>query len=42
LSAAISAKHKIVPRQVNVGELPEALRKDGVSFDPTDREQQNL
>jgi len=42
VAAAISAKHKIVPRQVNVGELREALRKDGVSFDPTDREQQNL
>ena len=42
VAAAISAKQRIVPREVNVRELQDALRADGVDLDVKDRDQQNL
>ncbi len=42
LAAALSAKKGIMPREVNVREVQDALRADGVSFDVTDREQTGL
>jgi hypothetical protein len=42
LAAAISAKKSIVPRELDVREFREALQADGVSFQPTDRDQREL
>jgi hypothetical protein len=42
LAAAISAKKGIVPREVNIRELRDALQADGVNFQPNDRDQKNL
>ncbi|MCY2955223.1 MAG: FAD-dependent oxidoreductase [Planctomycetota bacterium] len=42
LAAAISAKKGIVPREVNLRELRDALQADGVNFQPNDRDQKNL
>jgi succinate dehydrogenase/fumarate reductase flavoprotein subunit len=42
LAAAISAKKGITPRQINVGDLQDALRADGVDLEMKDREQKGL
>jgi hypothetical protein len=42
VAASIAANKTIAPREVNVRELRDALRADGVSFDVQDREQPNL
>jgi hypothetical protein len=42
VAAAISAKQGIMPREINVRELQDALRSDGVDLDPKDREQAEL
>jgi succinate dehydrogenase/fumarate reductase flavoprotein subunit len=42
LAAAISAKKGIMPREVNVGELQDALRADGVNLEMKGREQKEL
>ena len=42
LAAALAAGKGIMPREVNVRELQDALRTDGVSFDVRDRDQTNL
>jgi len=42
VAAALAAKKKITPREINVRELQEVLRADGVNFDVADREQTNL
>jgi len=42
VAAAISAKKRIVPRELLVREVQEALRADGVDLDVKDREQKNL
>ena len=42
VAAAISAKRRIMPRELPVRELQEALRADGVDFDVKDRDQKNL
>ena len=42
IAAALSVKHGIMPREVNVRELRDVLRADGVNFDVADREQKGL
>jgi len=42
VAAAISAKKRIVPRELNVRELQDALRADGVDLVVKDRDQKNL
>jgi ribulose 1,5-bisphosphate synthetase/thiazole synthase len=42
LAAALCAKKGIMPREIKVNELQDALRVDGVSFDVTDRDQAGL
>jgi ribulose 1,5-bisphosphate synthetase/thiazole synthase len=42
VAAAIAAKKRIVPREVNGRELQDALRADGVDLDLKDRNQKNL
>lgn len=42
VAAAISAEKRIMPRELSVREVQEALRADGVDLDVKDRDQQNL
>jgi hypothetical protein len=42
LAAAISAKKGITPREINIGDLQDALRADGVDLEMKDREQKGL
>ncbi len=42
VAAAITAKKGIMPREINIRELQDALRSDGVDLDPKDREQKEL
>ena len=42
LAAAIAVKKGIMPREINVAELQDALRADGVDLDMKDREQKEL
>jgi len=42
LAAAMAAKKGCLPRELNVKELQDALRADGVAFDVPDREQKGL
>lgn len=42
VAAALSAKKGILPREINVHELQDTLRADGVNFEMVDRDQKEL
>jgi ribulose 1,5-bisphosphate synthetase/thiazole synthase len=42
LAAALSAKKRCLPRELNVSQLQDALRADGVDLDPAERDQEKL
>jgi FAD-dependent oxidoreductase family protein len=42
VAAAMSVRKRIVPREINVRELQDALRADGVNFETVDRDQKDL
>ena len=42
VAAAMCVKKRITPREINVRELQDALRADGVNFEMVDRDQKDL
>jgi hypothetical protein len=42
LAAALSARMGCMPRDLNVAQLQDALRADGVNLEPPEREQKGL